>query len=89
MNMDIWVVSTSNKKKVTWITYKTPFLALPIQLIIINQFILKLAFDRVFFYGNVAFSILVLSKTVKRVINGTPVFSKSFVFQRSYFKVKV
>ena len=29
MNMDIWVVSTSDKKKVvTWITCKTPFFAL-------------------------------------------------------------
>ena len=97
MNMDIWVVGTSNQLFIRGSYTETKFskksehlleklrslwqvhFALPM------IFVLTLASESAFFYGNVAFSIFVLS-TKKRY---SSFLKKLFFLQKICFKVKV
>ena len=94
MNMDIWVVSTSNQLFIRGsetetkfsnkvITDKTPFFVM-VHFVLTTLFVLTLASDMAVLYWS-AFSILVLS-TRKRY---SSFLKRVFVFQKMCFKVKL
>ena len=88
-NMDICVVGTSNElkqifQKTKVVTGKTLFFVM-VHFILPVLFVSTLTFDRAVLYGNITFSILVLSTKRRSSI----FWEKLFVFQNICLKVKV
>ena len=90
-NMGIWVVVTTNELFLRVLKLKQNFqknkylLAKLSSFVVTILFVLSLASDMAVWYGNDAFSILVLS-TKKRYFS---FLKKVFVFHKIYFKVKL